>query len=80
MKPIDILGMGPTREVLKTSHGTFIITVIPPDWTGIKEGKSIELFPDQYERYLEWKDGRILIQNALPDLTDEQREILISGT
>jgi hypothetical protein len=80
MKPIDILGMGPRREVLKTSKGTYLITVIPPDWTRITESKSIELTPEQYDRYLAWDEGGLLIQDALPDLTNDQREILITGT
>lgn len=32
------------------------------------------------EGYTEWLQGTILIQNALPTLTPDERELLISGT
>jgi hypothetical protein len=32
------------------------------------------------QSYLSWKKGEKLIQKALPDLTAEQRELLISQT
>lgn len=78
-KPIDILGMGPGRSVRKLSNGNYLVTVTPPKWVGIPEGKSIELSFDQYDRYLSWMQTGMLIQDALPELTADQREILITG-
>ena len=79
-KPIDLLGMGPKREVADLSNGNFLIRVTPPEWSGYTESKHIELTPDQYSRFNEWMQTGILIQDALPELTPEEREILISGT
>ena len=79
-KPIDLLGMGPKREVCDLSNGNFLIRVTPPAWTGITEGKCIELTPDQYSRYDEWMKTGMLIQDAFPELTGAEREILITGT
>lgn len=45
-------------------------------------GKSvtISLTPDQYIRYEMWKSGKIThIQDALPDVPADQREMFISG-
>jgi hypothetical protein len=79
-KPIDLLGMGPTREVIELSNGNFLIRVTPPAWSGILGSKSVELSVDQFSRYYEWMSTNTLIQDALPDLTPAQREILLNGT
>jgi len=79
-KPIDVLGMGPTRTVTQTPAGNYLITVTPPEWTGIKKGKSIRLSRDQYERFVLWMGTQKLIQDVFPELTSEQREILLNGT
>jgi hypothetical protein len=78
MKPIDKLKMGPDREVIPIEGG-FRVTVTPPAWTGIKGGKYLDLSPPQYLRYLEWMESRVLIQDALPELRPDQREILLTG-
>ena len=39
----------------------------------------VQLTPDQWKRYGEWSSGKLLIQNALPDLTADQRELLKTG-
>jgi hypothetical protein len=40
----------------------------------------IEFTTKQYLRYLEWKEGKIShIQDALPELSADNRELLISG-
>lgn len=31
------------------------------------------------EQYVAWKEGHMLIQNAMPDIPKEQRELLLSG-
>ena len=40
-------------------------------------GKTVSLVPE--EGFHNWQ-GRALIQNALPELTADERELLISGT
>lgn len=78
MRPIDRMGFGPTRTAVVVDDG-WIVTVTPPADTGLK-GNSIRLNNDQYERYQAWFEvGTILIQHALPELTKEQREILMTG-
>lgn len=45
-----------------------------------KKEKEVKLTEDQYTRYLGWKTGVIPhIQDALPDLSAGERELLISG-
>jgi len=78
MAIIDQLGMGPKREAVEIPGG-YRVTVTPPAWSGFTEGASIDLTVGQYERYLEWNEGRGLIQNCLPELSRDQREILMSG-
>lgn len=78
MRPIDMLGMGPTRTAVVVDDG-WIVTVTPPPIVGLK-GNSLRLTNDQYERYLAWlHTNTILIYHALPELTDAQREILMTG-
>lgn len=77
-KPVDQLGIGPIRNAIQDDDGSWIITITPPSWTGFKSS-SVKLDPDQYYRYCLWRVDNSLIQNALPELTDAQREILITG-
>jgi len=80
MKPIDMLGMGPTRQVTKLPGWNFKLTVRPPQGAKAGNGKSIVLSPAQYLKYLRWMNGRILIQDAFPELNDDEREIILNGT
>lgn len=78
MRLADRMGFGPTRTAVVVDDG-WIVTVTPPAATGLK-GNSIRLTNDQYERYMAWFDvGTILIHHALPELTNAQREILMTG-
>lgn len=78
MRPIDRMGLGPTRTAVTVDDG-WIVTVTPPAATGLN-GHSLRLSNDQYERYQAWFEvGTILIQHALPELSNEQREILMTG-
>lgn len=77
MRPIDALGFGPKYEVSKNESG-YLIKVTPPAFMG---GMTVEvpLTEQQYAGYIAWKDGGKLIQDALPDLSPAQREMLITG-
>lgn len=79
MKPVDALGMGPTREALfNNDTQMWDITVTPPPWSGFSPS-TVSITREQFLAYRLWLDTGVLIQNALPDLTDDEREILISG-
>ena len=81
MKPIDLLGLGPTRKEFHIeSDDMYRITVTPPAWAEMEEGEELLLTPDQYRRYKRWMETGILIQDALPDLSPAEREYLITGT
>jgi hypothetical protein len=69
----------PTRQVERLADGRFCVTVTPPAWSGFTHPGSIVLKPDQFDRYQNWLIDGSLIQDALPDLTTGQREILLSG-
>lgn len=76
MKPIDRLGFGPSRTERKEGD-TWIVKVTPP--FDIGPGVETRLSEDQFARYQRWRQGGILIQNALPDLSMAEREQLITG-
>lgn len=69
--------MEPTRMVLE-KDGIFLVTVQAPAFMRTAP-HVVKLTAEQYERYKFWREGRALIQAALPDLTAEQREILMTG-
>jgi len=77
MSLADRFGFGPKREVSRDGD-TYIITVTPGQLVGKYPPQQVRLTNDQYRRYLEWQNGK-LIQDALPDLMKSQREILMSG-
>ena len=81
MGVIDNLGMGPTRELIKNKDGTYTLKVSPPAWAGFEPGyfSEITLNADQVNRYYDWKNSQILIQDAFPDLNADEREIILSG-
>lgn len=80
-KPIDRMGLGPTRSVEEIDDNLYRVTVTPPAWSGYKKGKSIDLTLNQFERYKEWMLNNVdMIQDVFPELTAEQREILLNGT
>lgn len=77
VKPIDALGFGPKRVLTTNADGSTTITVSPPAFTKLPP-QSITLTSVQLEGYHKWCNGT-LIQNALPDLSPSDREILITG-
>jgi hypothetical protein len=78
MKPLDILGMGPKREVTPLADG-YLITVTPPEWSGFTTSHCVKLNVEQFSRYMRWMNTSCLIQDALPELHPAEREILITG-
>lgn len=77
MKPVDQLGFGPKREVKQLDNDQWEISVTPPQFMGLPT-KKLVLNKNQYLGYLAWQNGQ-LIQDALPDLTASQREIILTG-
>ncbi len=80
MKPIDrVPGFGPVRTEQKIDDNLYKVTVAPPKIFGGGAPQTLELNADQFARYKAWRAGGPLIQEALPDLTSVQREILMTG-
>jgi hypothetical protein len=79
IKPIDrIPGMKPNRREEAHPDGSVTVFVTPPEFMK-KPEVSVKLTADQYRRYLEWREGRPMIQEALPELSVSEREKLMSG-
>lgn len=78
MKPIDVAGFGPKREVKEDGDG-FIVMVTPPKFIGPHPTMEVRLTADQYERYLKWRESDVLLQDILPELSSSDREKLITG-
>jgi hypothetical protein len=74
---MDIPGFMPTRRIEQTEEG-FIVYIKPPNYVGTRE-VSVFLTPAQFQRYEQWRDGPLLIQDALPELSISEREMLMSG-
>ena len=75
---MEIPGFAPTRRVERTASGNVVVFVKPPAFVGTPE-VSVLLTPDQYARYQQWREGRLLIQDALPELSLSEREMLMTG-
>ena len=68
----------PVREVTRFQGNEIDITVTPPPFIG-GEASVVTLTKCEYQRFLDWQSGNTLIQEALPSLTPDQREILLTG-
>lgn len=75
---MDLPGFTPTRRVEVTDAG-YTVYVKPPPIVGILPEVSVFLTPEQFERYQQWRNAELLIQDALPDLSRWQREMLMTG-
>ncbi len=75
MNVADRLGLGPKREAEPAGDGWLV--KVTPAFGG--EPAIVYLTGDQHRRYQQWLASGTLIQHALPDLSDDDREILISG-
>jgi hypothetical protein len=68
----------PTRQARQLPSGDWLVKITPPEWSGFHES-SIVLDADQFHRFKQWLDGHALIQEALPDLSPSEREVLMTG-
>jgi hypothetical protein len=75
---IEIPGFSPIRRFEQHDDGSVTIHVQPPPIIGKYPEVSVKLTEDQFERYQWWRRGK-LIQEALPDLSDDDRELLMTG-
>ena len=75
---MDINGFTPSRRVEQIPGG-YTVYVRPPKIVGEYPEVSVSLTKEQYERYLLWRKGPLMIQEALPDLSPSQREMLMTG-
>lgn len=78
--PLNIPGFTPIRSSVKHIDGTYTVYVTPPPLSGFPPvPRSLHLSEDQYSRYRQWLDGSLLIQEAFPELSADEREVLLSG-
>lgn len=74
---------GPKRTAEYLGSLNLYKVTVTPALGGLRglSGSSVDLTPAQYGRYLDWLSGTDsrLIQNILPDLSNSQREVLMSG-
>ena len=70
--------MQPTREIVPQHDGGVLVHVTPPSFMHLPR-VSVKLSAEQYSRYVQWRNGSGQIQDMLPDLTVDQREMLMSG-
>jgi len=70
--------MAPVREVAPQADGSVTIYVTPPAFMRCPR-VSVHLSREQYAGYIEWRLGHKLIQDALPELSEDEREKLMTG-
>jgi len=68
----------PSRRVVQRPGG-YLVYVRPPRIVGALPEVCVALTKEQYERYLLWREGPLMIQEALPELSVSQREMLMTG-
>lgn len=71
--------VGIKRFFTELDNGLVEVKVVPPEWAYVGEGATINLTRDQFDRMLTWLNGKAMIQEALPDLSPRDREILTTG-
>jgi hypothetical protein len=68
----------PTRKARLLDSGDWLVKVTAPEWSGFHES-TIVLDADQFQRFKRWLQDGTLIQDALPDLSPSEREVLMTG-
>jgi hypothetical protein len=80
MSVADMLGFGPRREFNNNEDGTISVFVTAnPAFIKNPATHEVKLTASQFERMQNWLHGTVMIQNALPELSPQQREFLVSG-
>lgn len=75
-----LAGYKPSYTETTLSDGSLMVTVQPSPLLGLRNGSSVvRVFAHQVPRYRQWRDGFLMIQEALPDMSVNDREILLSG-
>ena len=74
----DKLGFGPKREHVELPDGSWRVSVTPPAVLKLPT-QSIVLTQGQFIRYMNWRNGSGMLADQLPDLNNDQREVLQSG-
>jgi len=73
-----IPGMEPVRRTIKTTGTHVTIGVKAPDCMETPE-QELSLTNEQFSRYLQWLAGGVNIQEAFPELSPSEREVILSG-
>jgi hypothetical protein len=68
----------PTRRLISINDGQWLVGITPPGFIGGEE-VVVKLTEDQIRRFKRWLGGAGLIQDLLPELSDSEREKLITG-
>jgi hypothetical protein len=77
---MDLNGFTPSRRVERHIDGNgYTVYVKPPKIVGEYPEVCVTLTLEQYQRYLLWREGPLLIQDALPELSPSTREMLMTG-
>jgi len=75
----DRLGFGPQRRVVKLADGNYDVFCRPPAMVGILPEVKVTLTEAQYQKFVRWQKGEMLIQEAFPELSASEREKLMTG-
>jgi hypothetical protein len=65
------------NNLLNVPMNEMSVTIITPECPLCFEGGTITVNADQWQKYA---NGSALVQDAFPDMTPDDREMLISGT
>jgi hypothetical protein len=71
--------LGIKRVYRQISEDEVEVTVTPPKWASVGEGATVILTVDQFRRMKQWLNGDAMIQDCLGDLSNDEREILMTG-
>ena len=78
MKPVDELGLGPQRVLIRNQDGSAVLEVRPPAMFG-GGCSQVALTASQVRKYEKWLSEGGSIQNAFPELSADAREVILSG-
>jgi hypothetical protein len=61
------------------AKGLYEIEIYPPPVYPNAQAKMIRISRDYYKRFLSYLDGELAIEEAFPDFSEDQRELISSG-